>query len=1068
MTERQKSNTWITALCVCCACLVTAQPGRSADTVVAILPGVGAAAPPEQVVVQWEVACSQTSGLALVERTLIRKVLTEQALAAGGMAGTNSITLGRLVAADLFVFLDLLPGTNAICRTRAVEATTGLLLGEELWDVQAAPEAPARITYFVRAAAAKRVVPWADRHFVGLLGVRSEESSRRLDETARTLDFLVSEALSAEPRVIVLDREHLDHLRTEWELTDIEQRIKKSAHVLNVGLRMVPEKERLSAAIVLQSLTGGRTLTTNVVVSAQNLSDARRRIVGAVSVLLRFESAPTAMTQGDVQAEARVFAEQASRWLTWNEAENAARAASAAFALEPSQSNRLLWATALSGQTSLTTILRSRELLSDYYDVHLKAIEELQESNLMLPSLGFAVIPAFVAADDAETTALKEAIMEADDRLFRRRLAHYAKHYDALWNFHFNGSPYWATWRERSQAAHAYYPGRPGKQAELLREAADAFTISPPSKHDGMVTARIAMLGEMMIRGSETAFAKRGDRQLFTQLFQDLTRHRDPCVRLMAHLMLIRLKVEPTQSTRAVCDILLQELTPAHPYRNYWFADNQLFYYIHMLQGISPDAAKVQLLRAIVASDDPAHIDGVMGERVIGWLSELATNNQLEQADNLAKQLIDLCERHSIQHQASPEQEAQTKLIALRQQFAKLMGQSSADKTPTNAAVWNQFEFVKLTLPGETFLSLIESGQIYCVKTATLRTPRGVKTTTTSVEVVSYDLRSGQTIPLGKVHVDKTIAFNRLVRLGDWLIIGEQWNGFVVFSLRKGTGRYITERDGLPGRTIRSLCPFGNHVYISFGEGPWLAKSASVVRYDPRSNAFEIVASARSVTPRNALDGLPFSIAHILPDTKRQCLWLVDDTHQEGTVPTRTVGVWKYDPTQGTMTRLFENHKRAPSDFLATYLRYPVIYSLWNNGEAIGPISGLGLATDMERAKKIIRIVLLSNIHLSDDEQLITELAQKAGACRNAVSLYRNGEEIAQLHQTPDGQPFPKVRESWRVFQGVVVACENNALYWMFEKSQSTVHPPGTPIKFAPGWNDVGSDILEPLANGNR
>ena len=128
------------------------------------------------------------------------------------------------------------------------ETLTGIVLtGGLLEESQIAGEMP-EVWKILRLGLEKYRVPPAERRYVGILSLRSEEQGPSLDGLARTLWMLLSSDLQACPNLILLDREHLEWLRQEKNLTAVEQALKSSTVLVEGGLHRSQDQVELDAA----------------------------------------------------------------------------------------------------------------------------------------------------------------------------------------------------------------------------------------------------------------------------------------------------------------------------------------------------------------------------------------------------------------------------------------------------------------------------------------------------------------------------------------------------------------------------------------------------------------------------------------------------------------------------------------------------------------------------------------------------------------------------------------------------------------------------------------------------
>ncbi|MHC4561541.1 MAG: WG repeat-containing protein [Planctomycetota bacterium] len=145
--------------------------------------------------------------------------------------------------------------------------------------------------------------------------------------------------------------------------------------------------------------------------------------------------------------------------------------------------------------------------------------------------------------------------------------------------------------------------------------------------------------------------------------------------------------------------------------------------------------------------------------------------------------------------------------------------------------------------------------------------------------------------------------------------VSSDWPALLVVKGGKVVKGY-SEDDGLPGRSINTMAAFDGKLYLGIdyrrlsvtrkkGHEGWIDAfvkpgAGALASFDPATESFEVLASSRHLTPRNPLDGGgPWGVSHILPDPKRQGLWLrICETTPNHSIPSvyDRSGVWKYEP----------------------------------------------------------------------------------------------------------------------------------------------------------------------------
>jgi hypothetical protein len=118
-----------------------------------------------------------------------------------------------------------------------------------------------------------------------------------------------------------------------------------------------------------------------------------------------------------------------------------------------------------------------------------------------------------------------------------------------------------------------------------------------------------------------------------------------------------------------------------------------------------------------------------------------------------------------------------------------------------------------------------------------------------------------------------------------------------IAMVRPGSTEVFDESRGAPGTDVFHLAWFDGWLYVALRD--------ALARFDPEKNAFELLASAKAVQPRNPFDeGGSYFIYTVAPDAANGCLWL---DVQDNSLPRARYGVWQYQPGSGQFAHL--HHK---------------------------------------------------------------------------------------------------------------------------------------------------------------
>jgi hypothetical protein len=323
------------AVCIATVCIATAgraaDPPRQQPRVAIVAPSAATAG----LVDVLTAALADEPGLALVERQAIAQVVGELELAGGAKVADATLKLGGLLAADAILFLAPEPRAEPPqVRLKLVEARTGIRLGD--WPVPAAGMNAgdvADVRAGLRPAVATLGMSPADRHLVGMIGIRPEVANSELSTTSRALSVLVGRDLAALPGVVVLDRDQLRRLADERNLTGVELDLKASTRILEGGIRRVGD--RFAVTLKMVPLAGGAGRTVEFT-SAADLAAVRRAAIESIAGLFDADP-PTLPSPADTAAESAHLAARAKRLTDLLEHAEAIRLAEAAYALAPSK-----------------------------------------------------------------------------------------------------------------------------------------------------------------------------------------------------------------------------------------------------------------------------------------------------------------------------------------------------------------------------------------------------------------------------------------------------------------------------------------------------------------------------------------------------------------------------------------------------------------------------------------------------------------------------------------------------------------------------------------------------------
>ena len=917
-------------------------PAAGQKRSLAILPGVGTRAPSPALMALLEVGLSQVQNAVLVERAEIDKILREQKIALAGFGDpATAVRAGQLLSADLFAIVEKIPKSKPVaCRVKVIEARTGIVLASVLSAESHLTDSVVPVVFALHAAVAKAAVPEEKRRYVAILGFRNEEPGRYLDGLANGLGMLLANDLARSPRVMFLDREHLDRLKTEEALTGLELQQKASAIVLEGGVRRDAGGQALVITVNLRSLAGRAQQPVTDTVPRDGLAKARGAI--AAGVLGGIDAGVPAKGGADPQKEAALFVERARLLLSWADYEAAMRAVEAAYALSPTQQNRLLaarvwkdsawalgnmssqfgWGTGRQVRTGSVTQedmptarklravraqIREKTLTLEAYRHHAAEVGRGAPGSVQLPRLMGISGPLnlVVRPEETELSQLREELAAAEDELFRFQIDYYAQHYARAQGY------YWQTWVHAVGGLRKRYAGQAARQADLIRRLAGAFADPPGQTSPGFRSAGCHALASwpQQLQGLRPGKGVDAERVVFVALCRELVDHREPLVRIAGYAGLIAMGEDGPASSRSLLEVFVRELPPEHPYRSTngekMIASYLVSRAIRLLAYEEPEALGPycrQIVGVWIDRRDSKRLQ-VWRESLKAWLQALVRAKRYDEADGIA--------RRAMAALASTKMSTMTmrlhqELERERARYAEKLGTDT-----TGAPAEYEVRPVDLQLTSSPDRVLLDGDQLYCVRaagggrgkfvvTATAhRLPKGGKPALLA--------RSSLTVDRPNLDAVTGAALGK-----DALYVGTG-AGLLVIPRRPGSVTVVGEAQGLPSNEILSVVQLRGKVYLGFG--PFLKGrpgKAGFAVYDPNDGSCRLLASNSAATVRTPLDGgQTYWIHALLADEKRNCVWLGISVYNK--TATRS-GLWRYVPKTDQFEHFWPERLHCPEN----------------------------------------------------------------------------------------------------------------------------------------------------------
>lgn len=270
--------------------------------------------------------------LQLLERAQIEKIYREQGLSAGNK---DVLKLGQVLGADgLLLLTPVSEGTNQFMQVRLVAVKPGVVIVSvrSVWPVQDVSAWSHWLANHFTPLLQKLSVPVRDAIPISVVNLRSATRSTGAQETERQLTSLVTERLTRERELFVLERRRMDLLSTEKELQGMgESSFWNGSYLLEGTIdRDGYSKETVTVDARLIPPQNGRGIEISIKGPRENLGEVIERLVAQILVAMR---KPSSAVAWQPEAEAANYFAEAGWALKWGMIPEARAAADAAWAL---------------------------------------------------------------------------------------------------------------------------------------------------------------------------------------------------------------------------------------------------------------------------------------------------------------------------------------------------------------------------------------------------------------------------------------------------------------------------------------------------------------------------------------------------------------------------------------------------------------------------------------------------------------------------------------------------------------------------------------------------------------
>jgi hypothetical protein len=281
-----------------------------------------------------EAKLSELPDVEVLERSAINRVLAEHKLTLSGfVAADQAVSVGKLLAVDLFAVLDAGANAKEIGGLVIFDAHTGVLLWDAALPGDNLDAAVRGMVEAVSAAQRKHRTPKKLRP-VCVLTVRNVDLPRDMDAFCDSVGLLLERQLAASPDLAVLERRRLHQVNRERDLPTNSPLRQLLASVITLELEVgrSSDKDRLRATVLLSDGQGKSLGKSTVAVSKRDAVALSAALLRATAQALDAKLSPA---EPERKREAARFLREADFYWGHKDPLRALPAVESSFALSP-------------------------------------------------------------------------------------------------------------------------------------------------------------------------------------------------------------------------------------------------------------------------------------------------------------------------------------------------------------------------------------------------------------------------------------------------------------------------------------------------------------------------------------------------------------------------------------------------------------------------------------------------------------------------------------------------------------------------------------------------------------
>jgi len=831
---------------------------------------------------------SKNGEINLVERDQIYRILKEQVMDASGLLDVHSrLKLGAILPADAILYITHEAALDSkITRARIFESRTAILIADILAEGDD-NTVTALIAGAVHHADELLRDPHRRRRYVAVLGVRNEEPGGELTSLSAALAVFLKNDLMNVPGVVVLEREDLQVLIKEAQLTDIELELKTASYLLEAGLRRDGEELLISLNSVSEANPSKQTVQFKC-----PLGDIRamRRVILAKTLAL-IQSTETIRPEGDRGGEAEIFARRAQYLLSHHQNVEAAPLAEAALALSPTPAYYGLAFDSyavIPGDLTNNTIAMLRHSLR-FQEIGLEHVRSLLKQSPGAPGYScmftlFMLHQIQINTNSAEERELSEQIrstlFERYNLLKQARQQSGVKFSEILIGRLYN-------------AIHIAE-----SSADFCRAVKDVRDEFPRQSRD-LDRFRCTLLGQI-VSASELVQAGKWEARSLDALLDDYSRDKDPAIRMIA-LCVKTTHPDPEglEAAETIWNTMLFDLPASDRFAYYGS-------YLETPASFEQDLSRIVARRLQQSNRLEPYLDDKlsMAEKrndatfLLHWPTTLQwglIEITQEERHRLGRRILALIDRKAYASNDIPAtaKEFREYLIWLLEYES---GPTGRDSHPLGGE-WRGYSITPIPVsdrPGNGRSLVYVHADAHSLTAPFIliwgpsMSPQLSQEQQESV-VTRLSRSGGKPQEIGRFR--SKINPRHVAVLGNSIFVATWGDG--LYRVGDGASQRFDEHGGLPSMDIRDMVVFDKKLFLAF--------CGALAVFDPDTGRFQTIASSMATIPKCPLDGgFQYEVVSLLADEKRDCLWV----SVNGLRDQMRSGIWRFLPATNSWEKV--------------------------------------------------------------------------------------------------------------------------------------------------------------------